>query len=304
MYETVAGIAWSQHGAFSTSQVEQRGIHRSWVSRHASKGTIVERAPAVYALAVARQTARQDLMVHVLAAGDEARATSASALALWTPELVLPVRPEIAAPRSCGYRTDRAIIHRSRDLHLARPGVVDGIPVVGVARALLDAAASRSPDEVLTLIDASRRRSSLAVGALLEVLESHARRGRPGIVTFREALRELRREVTDSDFERLVIRDLVAAGVPEPRVHHLVRIPDAAPIELDLDWPGVLLDVELDGADHAVRARRMRRDRQRDRILQANGYTVARYTWDDYVSDRRGMLREIAGLLDGARRAA
>lgn len=303
MYETVAGIAWSQHGAFSTSQVEQRGVHRSWVSRHAKAGTIVARGPAVYALGVAPKTARQELMVHILAAGDGARATGASALGLWCAELVLPIRPEIAAPRSCGYRTDRAIIHRSRDLHLAKPGAVDGIPVVGVARALLDAAVTRSPDEVLTLIDACRRHSSLAIGALLEVVETHSRRGRPGIATFRAALRALRRQVTDSEFERLVIRDLVAAGVPEPRLHHPVRPAETDPIELDLDWPGVLLDVELDGADHAVRVRRMRRDRQRDRVLQAMGYTVARYTWDDYVDDRPGMLREIAALLEGARRA-
>jgi very-short-patch-repair endonuclease len=304
VYEKVAALAWSQFGAFSTAQVEGAGVHRSWVSRQVAKGSIVARAPAVYALAVAPRCARQDLMVHILAAGDGARATAASALGLWTPELVLPPRPEIAVPRTCGYRTDQAVVHRSRDLHLAKPGVIDGIPVVGVARALLDAAASRTPDEVLALIDACRRHSSLAVGALLEALETHARRGRPGIATFRTALRALRREVTDSEFERLVVRDLLAAGVAEPRLHHLVRFADAAPIELDLDWPGVLLDVELDGADHAVRVRRMRRDRQRDRILQSHGYTVARYTWDDYVDDRPGMLREIADLLVGARRDA
>lgn len=115
---------------------------------------------------------------------------------------------------------------------------------------------------------------------------------------FRQAVVGLGREVPDSDFERFVIADLVAAGVPRPRLHHLVRLPGEDPIELDLDWPGVLLDVELDGRDHVERRRAARRDRQRDRLLQAAGYVVARYTWDDYVCDRDGMIAEIGRFLD------
>jgi len=196
------------------------------------------------------------------------------------------------------------VLRRSSDLELANPGVVDGVPTVGLARALLDASVGRSPDEVLARIDACRRHTPLAIGALLDVLDSHARPGRSGIATYRTAVQQLRRQVTDSEFERLVVRDLRAAGVPEPRLHHLVRLPGGAVLELDLDWPGILLDVELDGGDHRERVRRMTRDRKRDRLLQARGYLVARYTWADYVADRPAMVAEIRHLLTVARRAA
>jgi len=302
--DVVIDLAWGQHGAFSTEQAEQRGVDRSFLTRAVHRRVLHRRAPAVYTLAAAPETARQDLVVHVLAAGHGAFAAADSALGLWCRELVLPRKPEIVVPRDCGYRSRQAVIRRSTDLHLANAGTVDGIPVTGLARALLDASVGRTPEEVLRRIDACRRHGSLAVGALLEVLEQHARRGRPGITTYREALLGLRRQVSDSEFERLVVRDLVAAGVPEPRLHHLVRLPGQRPIELDLDWPGLLVDVELDGRDHAERVRTMRRDRQRDRVLQAAGYLVARYTWDDYVLDRAGMLAEIAGFLAAARRAA
>lgn len=303
MLSAIMTLALDQHGAFSTAQAEALGVHRSWLVRQCQRGTIVRRAHGVYVLAGARPTARQDLMVHLLAAGTGALATGDSALALWCAELVMPRQPVIAVPRSSGYRTGDAVVRRSCDLDRANPGIVDGIPTVGVARALLDASIGRAPDDVLSRIDACRRHRPLAVGALLEVLESHGRRGRPGVAAFRQALRALRREVTDSEFERLVLRDLVAAGLPLPRLHHVVRLPDEDPIELDLDWPDVLLDVELDGADHRDRARRMARDRKRDRLLQAAGYVVARYTWDDYVADRASMIVEIAAFLDRARRA-
>jgi len=302
--DVVIDLAWQQHGAFSTAEAEQRGVGRSWLTRAAQRGVIRRRAPAVYVLTAAGPSARQDLMVQVLAAGDGARAMADSALGIWCPELVLPRKPEIIVPRTCGYRSRHAVIRRSADLDRCNPGVVDGIPVTGVARALLDAAAGRTSEEVLRRIDACRRHGSLAIGALLEVLEQHARQGRAGIGPYRDALLSLRRQVTDSEFERLVVRDLVAAGVPDPRLHHVVRLDGARPIELDIDWPGLLVDIELDGRDHAERVRTMRRDRQRDRLLQAAGYVVARYTWDDYVLDRSGMLAEIAGFQAAGRRAA
>lgn len=304
MLDAVVDLAWGQHGAVSTSQAEERGVARSTLARGVIKGSLVRRAPAVYALAGAPRTARQDAMVHVLAAGPGARAGADTVLALWCPELTFPRRPVVVVPRSCGYRTRDADIRRSRDLHLANPGVVDGIPVTGLARSLLDASVGRGPDEVVARIDACRRHTSLAIGALVEVLEQHRRKGRPGVAVFQAALLALRAEVADSEFERLVVRDLVAAGLPDPRLHHVVCLPGRTPIELDIDWAGLLVDVELDGRDHADRVRTMRRDRARDRALQAIGYVVARYTWDDYVTDRAGMTSEIADFLAAARRTA
>jgi len=223
-----------QQGAISVEQAEACGIARSTLARAAVRGELERRAPGVYVLVGTPRSARQDAMVHVLAAGGGALAGADTALGLWCAELVLPAKAVVLVPRHCGYRGQRVELRRCRDLDRANPGRVDGIPVSGVARSLLDAAVGRTPDEVLARIDACRRHGSLATGALVEVLEQHAGPGRPGISTFRRALIELRREVADSEFERLVVR----------------------------------------------------------------------YTWDDYVRDRTGMLHEIACFADGARRAA
>lgn len=290
-------IARVQHGAFSLAQAIDVGLSSNWLTRKCRQGAVERCARGVYAVVGAPVTTLRSTMIHLLAAGPGALATADTALALWCPEVDLPDRPVIAVPPSCGYRSPDADLRRSSDLAIAKPTVIDGIPVVGVARALLDASRGRSVDEVVGLIDACRRHLPLSAGALVEALHWHARRGRPGIATFREAVRRLGRQVPDSEFERLVVRDLERAGVPRPRLHHVVRVPDEDPIELDIDWEGVLVDVELDGADHVVRMRKARRDRRRDRVLQAIGYEVLRYTWDDYVEDRAGMIAEIIRFL-------
>lgn len=301
MWEALAATARRQHSLFTYAQALGHGMSSSALSRHCERGLVERRAPRVYALAGAPVTARQEVLVHVLAAGRHALATADSALGLWCPELELPAQPEIVVPRSCGYRSTDARVRRSSDLELANPGRIDGIPVVGVARALLDAAAGRSTEEVLERVGSCRRHLPLAIGALVDVAETHARRGRPGLATFRAALQHLCREVPDSEFERLVLRDLRRAGIDGARLHHVVRIAGEDPIELDIDFPGVLLDVELDGRDHVERSRVARRDRQRDRLLQAVGYVVLRYTWDDYVGDRTAMIDEIGRFRAGLR---
>lgn len=293
MFATIASLAWTQHGVFTTAQAEAAGVSRSSLARCVAEGTIHRVAHGVYILACAPRTTRQALMIHLLAAGPGSLATADSALALWCPEVDMPRRPVIAVNPNCGYRSREARVVRSSDIDRANPGVVDGIPVVSVARALLDASVGRSAEEVVGLINACQRHLPLSTGALIDVLHSHARPGRTGITSYRAALIALTREVPDSEFERLVIRDLVRAGVEEPRLHHVVRLPDEAPIELDLDWPGLLLDVELDGRDHMVRMRAARRDRHRDRALQAVGYQIPRYTWADYLEDGTGMISEI-----------
>ncbi len=296
MWETVLELAWAQHGAVATRQVVDRGGSESWLRRRVADGSLCRAARGVYVVTGSRATPERQLMVRVLAAGPAAWATGDSALAVWSPELGHPSRPVVAVPRGCGHRTTAAVVHRSRDLDLAKPGVRAGIPVVGVARALLDASPGRTADAVLRRIDACRRHLPLAPGALVEALHDHARRGRPGIATFRQAVVSLGREVPDSEFERLVLRDLARAGVPTPELHHVVRV-DGDPFELDLAWPDDRLDVELDGRDHVERSRTARRDRARDRRLQSIGIRVLRYTWRDYAEDVDGMLAEIARFL-------
>lgn len=137
MFERIAAVAWRQHGAFTTGQATDAGITRTWLSRAAADGRIERRRRGVYVLSAAPRTWRQDLMVEVLAAGDGALATGDAAGALWCPEIEPPRIPVVVVGHGSSRRSSSSSrVVRARDLHLAKPGVVDGIPTVGVARAI------------------------------------------------------------------------------------------------------------------------------------------------------------------------
>lgn len=301
----IAPLAARQHGVFTTDQALAAGATPWWLTRRARRGYIVRVAPQVWVISGTPQTPRQKLLIHVFAGGPQAMASGASSLGLWCPDDVpLPAVPEITIPRGRSYRLGGTVVWHRDDLHLAGPTIIDGIPATGIPRSLLDASEHRTAEQIVSLIDACRRRHGTSPAALLDAVETHAGKGRRGVRVLREALVLAHPDIADSHFEWVVSRDLEAMGLPRPRLHHVVRIPGEDPIELDLDWPGVLLDVELDGRHHLTRSQTQARDRQRDRLLQSIGYQVIRYLWRDYLTDRAGMLAEIAAFYERNRSRA
>jgi hypothetical protein len=81
------------------------------------------------------------------------------------------------------------ICHRSRDLELAEPVVIDGIPTTGLARTLLDVAAVE-PTRARSVMWAAMRTHDLGWDAILRTLVNHSRRGRPGLQVLRALVAE------------------------------------------------------------------------------------------------------------------
>lgn len=72
------------------------------------------------------------------------------------------------------------------------------------------------------------------------------------------------------------------------------------PIRVDLIWRAELLIVELDGNDH-LEPKKYARDRARDRMLQAAGFFVLRFTNDEVAADFARIASEIEQFLIRAR---
>ena len=69
---------------------------------------------------------------------------------------------------------------------------------------------------------------------------------------------------------------------------------------VDLIWKAERLVVELDGPDHFA-PDKYKRDRQRDRALQAAGFSVLRFTNDEVAQDLSRVASEIERFLTRVR---
>lgn len=99
-----------------------------------------------------------------------------------------------------------------------------------------------------------------------------------------------------SGTEKALVTACTEAGLPRPLVNHPTTTRAGTTFELDLAWPDVLLDVEVDGPHHLLPSQR-RTDRLRDRQLRADGWEVARFPVEE-IDDAADLARRIGALLE------
>lgn len=104
---------------------------------------------------------------------------------------------------------------------------------------------------------------------------AHRARGRRGMRTVRAAP-PLLRSGSDSRRETLLRLAIVAAGFEEPQVNPEILLSDGSTTHLDLAWPGRRVCIQYEGDQHRTDPDQWRRDIERDRRLQADGWIVLR----------------------------
>lgn len=118
-------------------------------------------------------------------------------------------------------------------------------------------------------------------------------RGRRGARRLREALKLLR-PGADSRPETLVRLAVVRAGFPEPAVNPVVRLSDGSCQPVDLVWEREKVCIQYEGDHHRTDPRQWRRDIERDRRMQAEGWIVLRVTAS--ALGPRGLARLVEDL--------
>ena len=213
--------------------------------------------------------------------------------------------PELTAPRPYNLRRPGVRVHSSNDLDRCRIVVKDGLPVTEVSRTLLDLGRTVGDARLLRGIEWARRTDRTDWSRMISTLAAHARRGRGGIRRLRRviAANAHRSEITDSDFELLLLALLLEHGLPEPVLHH--RVIDGARFvaEVDLAYPAHRIAIEADGRIHLdedVRERDL--PRQNDLVLR--GWTVLRFSWKRVTNRPELVVAEVRNALRTARVAA
>jgi very-short-patch-repair endonuclease len=187
-------------------------------------------------------------------------------------------------------------VHRTPGLHAADLCALDYIPLTAPARSLLDFASGGGPDEV------ERALNELRAAGLLRPVDLNDLRGRThghhgwGPLTAL-LVAELEPDFSRQEAERLALRLIRDAGLPEPRRN--VRVHRW---EVDFLWPDQLLVAEVDSyAFHSGR-RAFERDRRKQTDLQELGYEVLRFTWKQITARPLWVAARLASRL--AARAA
>jgi hypothetical protein len=298
---TIAELARTQHGLVSMAQLRTAGADRKMLDRRVRTGQLEQVSLHVYRVAGVPPSWEASVLAAVLAAGPQAGASHLTAAALWDLDgFERRGRPEISIQRGPKHRPSGVRCHQSTDLDRCELVDRSGIPTTDLPRTLLDLGRYFGINRLNRVTETARRRHGVEHGAMIHTLMRHARQGRHGIRRFRAVidLHADRIEITDSEFEMLVLSLMEERGLPRPTLHHRVMAGDVLIAELDLAWPEQKAAVELHGKHHREEAV-WEADQVKVVELTALGWTVLPFTWRVYMDQREWMLRRIRELVTG-----
>lgn len=294
-----------QHGLISRQQALDEGMTDTQIKRRLAAGIWLRANRGVYRHAVFRETPLSRLLAGCLACNGLASHRSAAALhdldgyKLDRVELVVPWKRK---PIIKG-----ALLHRTTQMHLAKPVDRQGIPCTGVGRTVLDLATVVSRKQLTRTLDAVLRDGLLRPSDLYAVLVSHSRQGRTGCVAFREVLDERCGDIRVplSAWSRMVADLLVESGLDRPVMEHQIcDLTGEFLAQVDLAYPTRRLAIELDSKRWHLNSEAFERDPRRRNSLAMNGWTVLTFTWSDYVDHPNQLCATVAKFCEPANRIA
>jgi very-short-patch-repair endonuclease len=277
-------------------QLAQMGIQRGAIEGRIERGSLRPFHHGVYAVGHLALTRDSWLMAAVLACGPDALLSHRSAGELWG---LLPRSarlPEVTRPGH-GRQRPRIVIHRSA-LPADEVDVVDGILVTSPHLTILDLAGGLRRRELERVLTEAEVRGLTDRLSLPELMERYPRRR--GAAMLRELLDATTPGgVTVNDFEEDFVAFLDAHRLPRPRFNATLPIRGRL-LKVDCMWSEQRLIVELDGrAVHGTK-RAFESDRERDRILLAEGWRSARVTWRQLRDEPGAIAADLRELLRGA----
>lgn len=294
----IAELADRQHGRVARRQLRALGLGDDAIDHRIACGRLHVVHPGVYAVGYRRPTDAARWAAAVLAAGDGAVLSHRSAAALWGLRPSAHVEVTVPGDR----RPSGFIVHRSA-LPADEVTVRAGIPVTTVPRTLLDLAAVVRLDEARRAVDAAERLGLTDALSLADIVDRYP--GRRGIRTLREIVADGRigLDVTRSVLEDRFLRLVEEAGLPRPRVNATVTA-GGRTFECDCVWERERVVVELDGHHWHRTAQAFERDRERDRVLGAAGWSVARVTWRQLDLGATAVIADVRALVASRWRSA
>lgn len=288
----------AQHGVVARWQLLRRGASVKEIRGLAERGHLQPLYAGVYAVGHRVDTREGRWHAAVLVGGPGTVLSHRSAAEahglLWPRQIDVEVtRPRSFRPRS-RIRAHRAVLLPDEVTE------VDGIPVTSAFRTAFDLAGlgdRRLVEVVVHEIEVKRIAEAVSFE---ELLRRHPRKRGARLL---RAVRASKAPVgvTRNEFEEAFVAFLDDFGLPRPQMNAPLALRGRF-FEIDALWRPQRLAAELDGREAHNTADAFESDRERDRILLAEGWRTTRITWRqlrDSAADVAADLRRLTLNTDG-----
>ncbi|MBS1881230.1 MAG: type IV toxin-antitoxin system AbiEi family antitoxin domain-containing protein [Actinobacteria bacterium] len=269
-HQKLAELAARQHGVVSFRQLRELGFSKGKIARSSEAFRLRRVHRGVYAVGHDGIGDRGRCMAAVLACGADAILSHWSAAWLWGLQSPCPADIEVTTttPRR---RRDGVRVHRAAGAH-SESGHIEQIPVTALPQTLFDVAATRSAEDLATVVDRARRRGLLDLDRVDALLEHRPRA--PGSSRLRAAIDIYRDPAFDRARSELLFLDLTRnGGLPRPALNTWVDR-----WEIDAYWAAERFAVEVDGWETHGTRRAFEEDRLRTEDMKLAGIDVVRVT--------------------------
>ncbi|MFL5780354.1 MAG: type IV toxin-antitoxin system AbiEi family antitoxin domain-containing protein [Thermoleophilaceae bacterium] len=292
--QLLADLAERQHGVVARSQLVEMGFGRGAVRHRLRSGRLHPLHRGIYAVGHKGITLDGHRMAAVLACGDGAKLSHRDAAAAYLIRHCNRRVFEVTVPRN-GRPRPGIQLHFARLPH-DEVTTLRGIPITTVARTLLDLAAVCGRREVERAMKESEVRRLVGPLSLPQLVARHpSHRGTAMVRAIVERL-AAGDEITREEFVSRLLSVLDLAGLPPPRLNVWVPVGKRS-YECDCVWWTHGVMAELDGyAVHGTR-QNFESDRERDRVLQGDGWRVVRITWRQLRDSPEAVVRDLRALL-------
>jgi very-short-patch-repair endonuclease len=293
----LADLAGRQHGVVARRQLLTLGLHGNAIDRRLEAGRLHRVHAGVYAVGHPLLSHYGRWMAAVLACGPGAALGYASAAALWDLRRGVPAVIDVVVPTPGGRARSGLRIHRHPGLSTTDVTTKRGIPVTTPARTILDYAGVATDRELKYALDQAEIQELTDYPALDAIARAHPRHR--GSTRLRQTLKrhEAGTAMTRSELESAFLALCERHGLPRPLVNQPL-----AGLTVDFVFAAQRVVVETDGWTwHRGRAA-FERDRERDAVLAAAGYTTLRFTDRQIALAPSTVVRALTTALE--RRAA
>ena len=266
-----------QHGVLSRQQLLDAGLTPDAIRHRLEEGRLHRVYAGVYAVGRPELSQLGRWMAAVLACGEGAVLSHASAAALWGVYKAATKRIDISVPKArraahAGIRPHRRTLSREETTTTQR------IPVTAISMTLVDLAAVVTRKQLEAAINEADKLDLITPHRLRDELDRMPTRR--GIRVLRVLLEETSFTLTDSELERRFLPIAKRAGLPPPKTQARIH-----GFRVDFHWPDVNLVVETDGLRYHRTPQQQAKDRIRDQRLTVAGLTVLRFTHSQIAKD-------------------